>query len=118
MQFHEHKCSGGLMTRGERVIAFITQFCPVPEGKMVGQSMKLMELQRKFILDIYDNKKGTSRAYLSVGRKNGKSALIALYSTFIGRPISIFCDGMMRTIFDRAGESLTIFSASLKTRPA
>ena len=65
------------MTRGERVIAFITQFCPVPEGKMVGQSMKLMEFQRKFILDIYDNKNGTSRAYLSVGRKNGKSALIA-----------------------------------------
>jgi len=65
------------VTRGERVIAFITQFCPVPEGKLVGQSMKLMEFQRKFILDIYDNKKGTSRAYLSVGRKNGKSALIA-----------------------------------------
>jgi len=44
---------------------------------MVGKQLKLMKFQRKFILDIYDNPKGTSRAYLSVGRKNGKSALIA-----------------------------------------
>ena len=58
------------MTRGERIIAFIEQFCPVPEGKNVGQPIKLMAFQRKFILDIYDNPKGTSRAYLSVGRKN------------------------------------------------
>lgn len=65
------------MTRGQRVCAFIERFCPVPEGKRVGQPMKLMAFQRKFILDIYDNPKGTSRAYLSVGRKNGKSALIA-----------------------------------------
>jgi phage terminase large subunit-like protein len=49
----------------------------VPEAKRVGQPMKLMEFQRRFILDIYDNPKGTSRAYLSVARKNGKSALIA-----------------------------------------
>ena len=65
------------MTRGERVCAFIEQFCPVPEGRLVGKPMKLMAFQRKFILDIYDNPKGTSRAYLSVARKNGKSALIA-----------------------------------------
>ena len=65
------------MTRGEKVCQFIEKFCPVPEGKLVGQPIKLMPFQRKFILDIYDNPKGTSRAYLSVGRKNGKSALIA-----------------------------------------
>jgi len=66
-----------MATRGETVCQFIEKFCPVPEGKMVGQPMKLMPFQRDFILDIYDNPKGTSRAYLSVGRKNGKSALIA-----------------------------------------
>ena len=65
------------MTRGERICAFIERFCPVPEGKHVGKPLKLMAFQRKFILDIYDNPKGTSRAYLSVARKNGKSALIA-----------------------------------------
>ena len=65
------------MTRGQKVCQFIEQFCPVPEGKFVGQPMKLMPFQRKFILDVYDNPKGTSRAYLSVARKNGKSSLIA-----------------------------------------
>ena len=65
------------MTRGTKVIEFIEKLCPVPEGKLVGQPLKLMEFQRKFILDIYDNPKGTSRAYLSVARKNGKSSLIA-----------------------------------------
>ena len=65
------------MTRGKKVCQFIEAFCPVPEGKLVGKPIKLMPFQRKFICDIYDNPKGTSRAYLSVGRKNGKSALIA-----------------------------------------
>jgi phage terminase large subunit-like protein len=65
------------MTRGERICAFLERFCRVPEGKHVGKPLKLMAFQRQFILDIYDNPKGTSRAYLSVARKNGKSALIA-----------------------------------------
>lgn len=65
------------MTRGEKVCAFIERYCLIPEGKLVSKPFKLMLFQRKFILDIYDNPKGTSRAYLSVGRKNGKSALIA-----------------------------------------
>jgi len=64
-------------TRGEKVIRFIEALCPVPEGKLVGQKIKLLPFQRKFILNVYDNKHGTSRAYLSVARKNGKSALIA-----------------------------------------
>lgn len=65
------------MTRGEKVIAFIHRYCKVPEGKHVGQPIQLMEFQRRFILAIYDNPKGTSRAYLSLARKNGKTALIA-----------------------------------------
>jgi phage terminase large subunit-like protein len=65
------------MTRGERVIAFIERYCRVPEGRHVGQPIKLMPFQKRFILDIYDNPAGTSRAYLSIARKNGKSALIA-----------------------------------------
>ena len=65
------------MTRGERVIAFIELHCLVPEGKLIGQPIKLAEFQRKFILDIYDNPNGTRRAILGIARKNGKSALIA-----------------------------------------
>lgn len=65
------------MTRGERICAFVEKFCLVPEGAQVGQPIKLAEFQRRFILEVFDNPKGTRRAYLSVGRKNGKTALIA-----------------------------------------
>lgn len=65
------------MTRGERVCAFVERYCRVPSGDLVGQPFVLGEFQRKFILDIYDNPYGTRRGYLSLGRKNGKTALIA-----------------------------------------
>lgn len=65
------------MTRGEKVCAFVERYCSVPEGAHVGRPMRLLEFQRRFILDIYDNPAGTSRAYLSIARKNGKSATIA-----------------------------------------
>ena len=65
------------MTRGEKICVFIEHYCLIPEGAQVGQPIKLMKFQRKFILDVFDNLHGTSRAYLSVARKNGKSALIA-----------------------------------------
>lgn len=63
--------------RSDRVISFIETHCPVPEGALVGQMMKLLPFQKKFIRAIYDNPKGTRRAYLSIARKNGKTALIA-----------------------------------------
>ena len=65
------------LTRGERVIAFITRYCLIPSGAQVGKPIKLEPFQKRFILDVYDNKLGTRRAFLSVGRKNGKTALIA-----------------------------------------
>jgi phage terminase large subunit-like protein len=65
------------MTRGERVIAFIERYCVAPEGKFVGKPIKLLPFQRDFILAVYDNPAGTRRAYLSIARKNGKTALIA-----------------------------------------
>lgn len=65
------------LTRGERMIAFIERYCRVPEGKHVGEPLKLLAFQKKFILAIYDNQAITTRAYLSIGRKNGKTALIA-----------------------------------------
>lgn len=65
------------LSRGGRVIAFIEKFCLVPEGAHVGKPIKLAPFQKKFIKAIYDNKHGTRRAYLSIARKNGKSALTA-----------------------------------------
>ena len=65
------------MRCGEKVCQFIERYCLIPEGSKVGQPIKLLDFQRRFVLDVYDNPAGTSRAYLSVARKNGKSALIA-----------------------------------------
>lgn len=67
----------GLRTRGERVIAFIEKYCLVPEGALVGQPLKLLDFQKKWILEVYDNPHGTAKAILSMARKNGKTSLIA-----------------------------------------
>lgn len=64
-------------TRGEKVCAFIETYCLTPEGKHIGKPMTLEPFQRKFVLDIYDNPYTTHSAYLSIARKNGKTALIA-----------------------------------------
>jgi phage terminase large subunit-like protein len=69
--------AGKKPTRGERVIRFIERFCIVPEGKLLGQPMKLDPFQKKFILAVYDNPHGTDKAILSIARKNGKTGLIA-----------------------------------------
>ena len=65
------------MTRGDRVIAFIERFCKAPEGEHVGKPLKLEPFQVDFIREVYDNPAGTRRGILSIGRKNGKTALIA-----------------------------------------
>jgi phage terminase large subunit-like protein len=64
------------MTRGERVCGFIERYCLAPEGDHIGKPIKLEPFQRKFILEIYDNPYVTHSAYLSIARKNGKTALI------------------------------------------
>jgi phage terminase large subunit-like protein len=65
------------LTRGQKVVAFIEKYCVAPEGQHIGKPIKLEPFQRKFVLEIYDNPVGTHTAILSIGRKNGKTALIA-----------------------------------------
>jgi len=65
------------VTRGERVVEFLHRYIMVPDGKLVGQPLKLEPFQKRFICEIYDNPAGTRRGILSIARKNGKSALIA-----------------------------------------
>jgi len=65
------------LTRGERVIAFIEKYCIVSEGDLIGKPLKLETFQKKFFLDVYDNPHGTRRGYLSIARKNAKTATIA-----------------------------------------
>lgn len=64
-------------TRGQKVLAFVETYCLAPEGEHIGKPIKLEAFQKKFIVEIYDNPVGTHSAYLSIARKNGKTALIA-----------------------------------------
>lgn len=57
----------------------------IPSGKGVGTPFKLMKFQKDFIRDVYgpvdkNGKRIVRRAILSLGRKNGKSVLIAALS--------------------------------------
>jgi phage terminase large subunit-like protein len=61
--------------RGDRNIDWVERYCRVPEGRLVGQPVKLREWQKVEIRKIYDNPHGTRRAILSFGRKNGKTAI-------------------------------------------
>ena len=71
------KLPNGKLTRGERVCRFIEEYLVVPEGELVGKPIKLLPFQEAFILSTYDNPAGTARAYLSIARKNSKTATIA-----------------------------------------
>lgn len=61
------------MTRGERNCEWIERFCRIPEGRLVGQPVRLTPEQRKWIIAIYDTP--TRRFILSMARKNAKTAL-------------------------------------------
>jgi phage terminase large subunit-like protein len=63
------------LKRAKRNVAWIQEFCRVPEGKDVGKPVVLRAWQRKEIERIYGSP--TRRAIISFGRKNGKTALAA-----------------------------------------
>lgn len=63
------------LTRGQRNINWIETHCRIPEGKFVGQPVKLRPWQKKIIRGIYDSP--TRRAIISFGRKNAKTTLSA-----------------------------------------
>lgn len=65
------------LKQGERVCRFIETHIPVPEGPMVGKPMRLLPFQEAFILALFDGPEKARKAILSVGRKSGKTALIA-----------------------------------------
>jgi phage terminase large subunit-like protein len=78
------------MTVGERVIRFIESHLVVPEGDLVGQPVRLMDFQKRFILEVFDNPHVTDTAILSVGRKNTKTATIAfLVVAFLVGPVAV-----------------------------
>ena len=65
------------------VIEFIETVCFVPEGKFVGQPLRLQAWQKDILRAIYDNPHGTRRAIISMGRKNAKTTLAPVYCSRI-----------------------------------
>src|SRR5688572_28769161 len=65
------------MTRAERNIAWIEQYCLIPEGKDVGKAVVLRQWQKDELRKIYDNPHGTRTAIISFGKKNAKTTLSA-----------------------------------------
>lgn len=63
------------MRRSERNVRWVESMCRIPEGRMVGQAVKLTKDQRKWFRDIYDSP--TRRFILSMARKNAKTATAA-----------------------------------------
>ena len=106
--------------RSDAIIEFI-ECLRIPEGSKVGQPLKLEPFQKKFIRDIYDNPKGTRNAFLSVARKNGKSALIAAILlvhivgpvTFVGSFMMINFKTIPIDLGDLAGFSSAVVAVAL-----
>lgn len=64
------------LSRPERVIAFL-EFLPVTKGIKAGKRMKLLDRQKAFIHDVYNEKKRVRIAVDSAPRGNGKTGMTA-----------------------------------------
>jgi phage terminase large subunit-like protein len=78
------------LTRAEMIMAFAEMYLVVPEGSKVGEPLKLELFQEVFLYAVFDNPDGTDLAVLSMGRKNGKTALCAIILlAFIAGPEAV-----------------------------
>lgn len=59
-------------------MAFIERYCRVPEGRLVGKSVRLELFEEAFFYAVYDAGVPVRMAILSIARKNGKTAVIAM----------------------------------------
>ncbi len=62
--------------RADRVIAFIERYLKVPDGKDVGQPIRLRAWQKQRLHELYDTP--TRQCIWSMGRKNSKTATAAM----------------------------------------
>jgi phage terminase large subunit-like protein len=65
-------------TRAERNIAWAEKYVRIPEGKFVGQPLKMAEFMKDDFRAIFDNPAGTRRAIITRGRKNAKTVETAI----------------------------------------
>jgi phage terminase large subunit-like protein len=107
---------GGPVTAAD-VIAFIEKFCVVPEGKLVGQPLRLHDWQREILRLIYDNPAGpTRRAIVSMGRKNAKTTLAAclLLAHLCGPPARFRPNSQLFSAALSRDQAAVIFSLASK----
>lgn len=69
---------GSSETRAERNIAWCERYIRIPEGKFVGQPLKMAEFMKEDFRAIFDNPHGTRRAIITRGRKNAKTVETAM----------------------------------------
>lgn len=67
-----------MITRAERNIRWCEAHIRIPEGKFVGQPLKMAEFMKEDFRAIFDNPHGTRRAIISRGRKNAKTVETAM----------------------------------------
>jgi phage terminase large subunit-like protein len=66
------------LTRAERNIEWAERHIRIPEGKFVGQPLKMADFMKEDFRAIFDNPYGTRRAIISRGRKNAKTVETAI----------------------------------------
>lgn len=97
------------------VIEFIEGWCRVPEGILVGQPVKLLDFQKDFIRAVYDNPEVTMQAILSIGRKNGKTALCAfLMLAHLTGPLAIR-NSQLYSAAQSKDQAALLFDLAVKT---
>ena len=101
---------------GADIIAFIEEVCFVPEGKNVGQKLKLFRWQKDLIRLIYDNRHGTRRAIISMPRKNAKSTLCAclLLAHLCGPPAKSKPNSQLYSAAQSRDQAAILFSLAAK----
>jgi phage terminase large subunit-like protein len=70
------KSASSAESRSDRIIRFCEKYLVTPEGSHVGEPIRLRNWQKDIIRTIYDTP--TRQAIVSMGRKNGKTSLIAM----------------------------------------
>ena len=98
------------------IIAFIEAVCFVPEGKHVGEKLKLYDWQKREVERIYDNLVNTRRAILSFGRKNGKTTFAAclLLAHLCGPPARNKPNSQLFSTAQSRDQAAIIFSLAAK----
>jgi phage terminase large subunit-like protein len=111
----QKQLSDDKVTAGD-VIAFIETVCFVPEGKHVGQKLKLFDWQKDLLRLIYDNPHTTRRAIVSMGRKCGKTSLSAclLLAHLCGPPARSRPNSQLYSAAQSRDQAAIIFSLAAK----